>query len=397
MINIFKNNLKIKLLSLFLAFIMWIYVMVEADPIVIRDFNDIPVRITNIEQIKEKGMTISYDSDLKSNIVLRGRRSLFKDITKDKISLYGQIENPKLGENIVNIKASLPENIEYTIMPEKLGVILEQNVVIRKEIDVQKSGRLKEGVKITDINISPKSTWIEGPKSIVNKVDKLVCRLNLDNKDSDFNVRTEIVPLDKQGNVIEGINLKDRYAYLNVSVSNSKRVPIKVNLTGKLDEDYKLISYNISNDTVVIYGKQNELDKVKEIYTSKIDISNIREDKKIIANLEIPPNIQASVKDIEIEFKVSKLITKDFHIPKSRIIFNNIQNLDISKNNLPENILVKVVYLEELAGDIDEKDIQIFVNMQDDILETSKYEIKYNIPYPVERVDVVPRYVEIYK
>ncbi|OPJ54681.1 CdaR family protein [Alkalithermobacter paradoxus] len=398
MINIFKNNLKIKIISIFFAFFMWVYVMAEADPILIRDFNDIPITITNLEQLKDNGMTIDHNTRLRSNVILRARRSLLKDITRDVIKVYGTIKNPQLGENKIDLRIELPNNIEYTIIPDKLTVIVEENVVLRKEIEVQTKGTPKEGVKVSDINLNPKSTWIEGPKSIVSKVDKLICKLNLENKEHSFNVRAEIIPIDQQGNTVEGVYLRDRYTYVNLNVLNSKRVPIKVDMNDISDKGYKLLSYNLDNKMVTIYGNKRDLDNIDAIYTEKVDISNLKESTKKFVNLIIPENIDTTIKSVGIDFKVSKIISKEFYIPKSRINFNNnIQNLDISKNNLPDEIRVKVVYLEEFDSKLKEEDIQIFVNMQEVDPEHLKYELKYYIPYPVEYVDIMPKFVEIYR
>lgn len=56
---------------------------------------------------------------------------------------------------------------------------------------------------------------------------------------------------------------------------------------------------------------------------------------------------------------------------------------------------MKVTYLEGNGQDITEKDVQIFVNMQDDEYEPSKFRIKYNVLKEIESVHIDPEYVVI--
>ena len=64
MLDHFKNNFKIKLFSIIFAFIMWVYVMSEVDPIVIRSFENISVEtVTNIDEIRDNGLTFAYGQD----------------------------------------------------------------------------------------------------------------------------------------------------------------------------------------------------------------------------------------------------------------------------------------------------------------------------------------------
>ncbi|SHH19129.1 CdaR family protein [Tepidibacter thalassicus] len=396
MINIFKRNIKIKIISICFAFFAWIYVMAEVDPILIKDFNNVAVKITNIDVLQDSNMVIDPKSNLNVKVMLRGRRSLLKDIQKSNLNIYGKFENIKLGENELDLNIDVPNNVTYTIIPDKLVLNVEENMYVRKYIELDKINKLKEDFKISNMNINPEYTYVEGPRSLVKKVDRLVCKVNLKNKFKNFNAKIQIVPLDKYGKKVEGVNIKDKYAYVSVEVLKTKEVPLKINLTGDLDENYKLLGYELEPKNITISGPNEYIDNIKELYVEDFDISGLNEDKSVDLKINIPEKIQTEIKKVNLKINVSKIISKNFIISKNRIVFKgDIHNLDISKNNLPDNIKVKVAYLEDLEEKIKEEDIQLFINMQENEGNHAKFKIKYSMPYDVENVEIEPKYVVI--
>ena len=57
MINELKDNTKIKIISLLSAMVLWMYVMAVVDPEETKLFENIPVTITNINELNEKDLS----------------------------------------------------------------------------------------------------------------------------------------------------------------------------------------------------------------------------------------------------------------------------------------------------------------------------------------------------
>ena len=396
MIDILKRNLKIKTISTFFAFFMWIYVMAEVDPIILKDYDQIPVKINNINILEENNMVLYPEPNLNAKIILRGRRSLIKGIQKNDLYINTNLKSPKIGANKLELDLDVPNNITYTIMPSNITLNVEESLYTKKEISIRATNGSNEDLKVDKISYSPKSTFIEGPKSLVENVDKLICKVDLKNKSKDFNSKAQIIPVDKNRKIVEGVNIKDQYTYVNVGFTKDKKVPLILNLKGEIGEGYKLLGYELSSKEININGKINEIDKIKDIYTQEIDISNLKENKNINLNINIPQNIGSDIKSVNVSFKVAKLVSKNLTISSKRIEYkDNIHNLDISKNNLPDDINVKVTYIEGIGKDISEKDVQIFINMQESESDPSKFRIKYNVLNEIENVQISPEYVVI--
>lgn len=396
MIDIFKRNLKIKTISIFFAFFMWIYVMAEVDPIILKDYEQIPIKIDNINMLQENDMVLYPEPDLNAKIILRGRRSLIKGIQKNDLYINTNLKSPKIGTNKLELELDLPSNISYTIMPTGITLNIEESIYTKKDITIKPINNSNVNLQVDKINYSPKSTFIEGPKSLVGKVDKLICKVDLKNKNKNFNSKAQIIPVDKNGKTVEGVNIKDQYTYVDIGFTKTKKVPLILNLKGQIGEGYKLLGSELSSKEINITGKIGEIERVKDIYTQEIDISNLKENKNVNLNINIPQNINGDIKSVNASFKVGKLISKNLTISSKRIEYrDNIHNLDISKNNLPDDINVKVTYIEEDGKVITEKDIQMFVDMKEEQSNPAKFRIKYNVLNEVENVQISPEYVVI--
>ncbi|WP_099190337.1 CdaR family protein [Tepidibacter mesophilus] len=396
MIDIFKRNLKIKTISIFFAFFIWIYVMAEVDPIILKDYDEVAIKINNIDILQKNDMVLYPEPDSNAKIILRGRRSLIKDIQKNDLYIYTNLKSPKIGKNKLALDLDLPSNISYTIMPNSIDLNIEKNIYTKKDIKAEIVNGSNKHLKVDNISYSPKNTFIEGPKSLVEKVDRLICKVDLKNKSEDFHSKVQIIPVDKNGKAVQNIKVKDQYTYVDIGFTKTKEIPLILNLKGQMGEEYKLLGYDLSSKTINITGKINQIDNIKEIYTQEIDISNLKENKNINLDINIPQNINSDIKSVNVNFKVAKLISKNLTIPSKRIEYkDNIHNLDISKNNLPNDINVKVTYIEEEGINIDEKDVQLFINMKEPEGNPSKFRIKYNIPIEVESVQISPEYVVI--
>ena len=57
MITELKDNFKIKIISLLSAMVLWTYVMAIVDPEETKLFENIPVTITNINELNEKNLS----------------------------------------------------------------------------------------------------------------------------------------------------------------------------------------------------------------------------------------------------------------------------------------------------------------------------------------------------
>lgn len=393
MMNKLKHNTRMKIISLFSAIVLWLYVMTVVDPVIVQSYRDVPVTITNVDDIKSENLSIYSSSDLNTDIYIKGRMSSLKRIKKSDIYIHGEVDQPRDGKNVVDLEADLPNGATYQLNPQMVTVDLEKQISLNKKIEVKLEGRSSN--EIGDIQMSKSTTYVYGPRSLVNKVDKVVGVLKVEDKTENISYKIILKAVDKYGKEVKNVSIQDKSIIVNATLLESKQVPVNIKFDGNLPDGYELKEYNLSQKNIIIRGKEDVLSKIDSIDTFPINLNSIDKDTNIDIKLQLPEDVSSNSKYIAVKLDISKNISSTFEISKGNVSFiNNNGNIDTSKNNLPDKIKITVSYSDEIEN-LNQNDIKLYVDLGDNSLGDNKYKINHNIPYQVNKVTIEPENVTI--
>ena len=106
------------------------------DPEETKLFENVPVTITNINELDEKDLVIYPENDLTTSIYATGKLSNLKKVSKDDINVYGQINSPMEGKNEIYLKVSASQRISYEFKNSVIIVTLEKVINEDKNIKI---------------------------------------------------------------------------------------------------------------------------------------------------------------------------------------------------------------------------------------------------------------------
>ncbi|MCU9809436.1 hypothetical protein LEQ06_15470 [Paraclostridium sp. AKS46] len=394
--NRLKNNTKIKLISLLSALVLWLYVMTVEDPVETRTFSDIPVTITNMSVLEERGLTIYPKEELLADISIRANLSSLRPINRDNIYIYGRLDDPKEGKNVVYLQANLPERVnKYDIKPNVITLDLEKVVNEKRSISVDVEGEPK--INIDNIDTNKKTVDVSGPRTLVNKVTSIKATLDASDKYKDFSTKLKLVPVDANGDAVKGVKLDDNFVVATVKFLQEKVVPVKLVFDDSVSNQSNLEKYSINPKDITIEGKKEALDNINGINTKPITANDLKSNNSIDVALDIPKDVKIKNNISSIKLNINKNITSEFLISKSDIEIVSKESetgkeVDLSK--IPENIKITVSYSDEIK-DLSQKDIQLYIDMADTSQGEGKYPIKYKSKYDFKDVQIEPKIVEI--
>lgn len=394
--NRLKNNTKIKLISLLSALVLWLYVMTVEDPVETRTFSDIPVTITNMSVLEERGLTIYPKEELLADISIRANLSSLRPINRDNIYIYGRLDDPKEGKNVVYLQANLPERVnKYDIKPNVITLDLEKVVNEKRSISVDVEGEPK--INIDNIDTNKKTVDVSGPRTLVNKVTSIKATLDASDKYKDFSTKLKLVPVDANGDEVKGVKLDDNFVVATVKFLQEKVVPVKLVFDDSVSNQSNLENYSINPKDITIEGKKEALDNINGINTKPITANDLKSNNSIDVALDIPKDVKIKNNISSIKLNINKNITSEFLISKSDIEIVSKESetgkeVDLSK--IPENIKITVSYSDEIK-DLSQKDIQLYIDMADTSQGEGKYPIKYKSKYDFKDVQIEPKIVEI--
>ena len=368
--NKLKNNTKIKLISLLSAIVLWIYVMAIVDPEDSRLFENVPVVVTNIEELAENDLIVYPESDLVADINIKGKLSDVQKITVDDIHIYGTINNPMEGNNKLSLKVNITKQVSYEFKTDFIVVRLEKLLYDEKDIKPEIIGKYKDDVDT--VSLSQDTVEISGPRILIDQVDHVKASIKVD--DNSKNMLNQKVKLMAVNNV--GVEIK---------LLEEKEVPINIQLK---DNTVDISKYEIKPSMVTIRGKKDVLDNIDYINTKKLDIASIGPLTKV--ELEVPEGI--AIKDNNISIKL-----KESESSQQRLIYdsndvelkNNYDKIDASKLNIPDNINVEVE-LNDGESKIDKSDIKLYIDLSEGYEEGKKYNIKYATDKNVKSIIIIP-------
>ena len=371
MINKLKYNSKIKIISLLSAMVLWMYVMAIVDPEETKLFENIPVTITNKNELNERDLVIYPEQDLTTNIYVTGKLSNLKKVTKDDINVYGQINNPLEGNNEIYLKVSTSQRVNYDFKNPVMIVTLEKIISEDKSIKVDITGSGK------------------------NNVDNIMLQDNIDKvsgESNNFSQSIKLEPVDANGKVVEGVELEKDSVNVNIILLAQKTVPIILKLS---DNSESGVNYTMSQNTVTIKGKKDIVDSINNIETQPVKLSEILPGTSKDIYLQVPSGITIETKYITINKNSEENTLEEYtYTAKDIEIRNNTENIDKSKIKIPNSINVSIEYLQS-EGSINKDDIKLYIDLNEVSLEDNTCKIKYESIYEIEKINIDPDTVTI--
>lgn len=321
------NNFGLKILSVVLAFIVWLIIVNYDDPIITKTFSGVVVDINNAESIEKENKTYEIIND--SNIIsvkIKGQRSIVENMSKDYLKATADIKN-------ITFMNTIPIEVKSTRYSDRLNLIEPKTpnveVVIESKLDKQIKissniiGEAADGYKIGQIKPFVDVIFVEGPESVVSIVKEARVNIAITGAKESFTTASEVLLYDAEGEEIHDSMLKVSLEEITVDVEvlEVKEVPVSVEVTGTPKNGYGYTGAVICEpSSVKIAGNgsafkncsairvpaghisiEGASDNVKEnidiskFLPSNIELSDENEDRNIVVEAVIEPNQESVI------------------------------------------------------------------------------------------------------
>lgn len=397
MANKDKEQITAIIVSIAVAFVMWIYVMSDNNPTVSKTLKDVPVNLTNIENITENNLALVPGQNFMTNVAVTGKTSDIEKLTADDIRAEADMSTYlKKGDNSITVQIKqLPDGVMISDKAELMYINVKLDTFTEKSVSigVNVSGKTKDGFGHLDPVARPSEVLVSGPSTYVNMVSSVVGQIDLNGAGVDLNGSVPLKAQDKEGKNVSYVNIEPKYVDIYISVKPSKIVPIIVKTTGTIPSDKILKDIQLKTDKTVLIGDQKNLDKIGQVETVPFDISKITASttKEILLNLPSGVKILGDLKSINADFIVENKVEKVFSVSITP------ENKD---ENLKYEILTSTVSISLSGGEkqlspLDSKDISATVDLKDIGEGEYSLPVKITVPDGLKILDFSPQKVEV--
>lgn len=330
------KNFAIKILSVIVAFIIWLVIINITDPTITRSFTEIPVEILNENVITSSDQVYEVVEGDTVDVTVKGKRSVIEDITEEDFSASADLS--KLSTvNTAGIQVKLnrfaKENIELDWNNEVLRISLEARSSQQFKVQITAEGELADNYVLGDITTQPNMIEVSGGRSKIKRIASIGAQIQLKGQSNDFEADVTPILYDSDKDVIDGTNVtfsRDK-VHVNVQVLPSKPVPVYVDVTGTPAEGYSHIQTDYKPDSVMVSGSRAELEKLKSI-TIPISIEGAKDDIEQEADLTKYLGSSYKLADEFTTVSIRCVIEKN-----GKRTFSFV-NSDINLKNLPSNL-----------------------------------------------------------
>jgi YbbR domain-containing protein len=184
------ENKGLKALSLLLAVLLFV---VSRQPVIDLRLVGVPIEYRGLNpSVKIVGST-----EQTVGVRLSGPRDVVRSLTPNQLLVIADLSGKEPGERVVQLKVDesfLPDNVKVMqIEPASIRIKLEPNLTKRLRVEAHFSGNVAEGREIYGVELNPKEVEIEGPQSVVGKMERALTEIvNMDGRDSDFQTSVEV-------------------------------------------------------------------------------------------------------------------------------------------------------------------------------------------------------------
>lgn len=368
-----KSKIGSMLLSLVIAFGLWMYVITEVSPGFETTIDDIPLIVQGETLLNERGLMITNWSSTTVDLTLSGNRSDLNDLNRSNITLkvdLSAITDP--GVHKIDFSTSFPGNTASNAFtresqyPESISITVERRATKNVQVIPIYQGEIPEGYVSRRGNIVldyPKIT-VSGPESVVNQIEQALIAIDLTDQTESISQSYRYTLSDREGNPVDSelITVNVEEVHVDLTIHRIKRVQLDVQILNGGGATAEDVVYEIDPPIIQISGSDAALEQVGDVLIlGEIDLADYEENAKITFELSLPEGVTNDSGKIEavVDLKFVGLKTKEITIEEFEAI-NVPEGLeaDIITKELTVRVrgpeaLIKVLTAENIVATVD--------------------------------------------
>lgn len=289
-LSILTHNLGMKVIALVLSLGLWVFVAASINNVA-KFPGSIPVKIVNLNP----NLTAIYDTK-EVTINVSADANNWRQLSSDDFTAFLDLNG--LSTGTYNLKVTVSSNQSgvqvISVDPEEIMVRIE--TIEKKSVPVVAviSGQAADGQMVGGVDFSPEEVEISGPKSVIQMIDSVSAKIELNGESDNFSRTVLLKALNESGEVINNVEIAPTEVKSDVQITrsgNNKTVGVKVLTSGSPQSGYYINSIIAEPSVVDIIGQDSVLRQTQYLETAAIDVTNISETLIKTVNLSIPSGI----------------------------------------------------------------------------------------------------------
>lgn len=348
-----KNKIGNILLSLAVAFGLWLYVITVVSPGSTQTYYNIPVVIEGEPVLNDdRGLMITSTSTSTITVTLSGNRTDLSKVDNKNITVKADVSKIyEPGSQIevvptISFPGNVPNNafVIETKSPQKLYFTVERRLSKDVPVEVRWIGSAPEGFMTDRENrvLDYPLINVTGPQSVVNQIEKAIIDVDLNEQRESISADYHYTLCNAEDEPVDAelIVTNVEEVRLDVKIERVKDLMLAVSVTegGGAKEANAEVTLNV--DTIRVSGSEAVLEMLGDtLIIGNINLAEVTKNTVIAFAVPLPEGVtnRTGVTEVEAAVKLNGLATKDFviyriesiHVPEGLDVELITEKLDL--------------------------------------------------------------------
>ena len=365
-----KNKFAAAALSIFIATVLWLYVITTVSPGSKETYYNIPVVLANESVLTERGLMITARSASTANLVLSGNRTDLSKVDQSNITLKADLSSIyEPGTRIpISYTTSFPGNVASNAFvtesksPGTIYLNVERRVSKAIPVEVKWIGSVPDGFIADRDNMLLEYPTIQltGPQSVADQIEKAVIEVDLTEQRESISWDCTYTLCNAAGEPVDAglITTNAEQIHLEVKIQRVKDVQLVYQLVEGGGAKAENAQITLSMDKIRVSGSEAALELMgDQLVVGTIDLTEISEDTVKTFTIPLDEGITnlTGVAEVTADIRLTGLGTKDLLIRQINVV------------NVPEGLEVELI-TQELTVKLRGPSAQIAALTDEDVM-----------------------------
>lgn len=379
-----KNKFTSILLSVAIAFGLWMYVITSVSPGSEDTYYNIPVVLEGESVLAERNLMITETSSTNVALSLSGNRSDLYKVNSSNITLKANVSGIlEEGTHAITYTISYPGDVANNAFdvlaqnPKYIYVTVEKRVTKEVPVEVKWIGSTPEDFMSDRENkvLDYAYITVSGPASVADLIEKAVIEVDLTEQRESISQSYRYTLCDEEGNPVdaERITTNVEEVHLEVKIQRVKEVELQLDVTyggGATEANTRI---EINPGTIRLSGGEAVLEELGDVIVlGKINLAEITKSQDQTFTINLPEGVTnlTGVTEAEVSITFSGLSTKEFTIDNIKLV--NIPE-GMEAELITERLTVMVRGPSAQINALTEEDISVEVDLTDAEADTATF------------------------
>ncbi|MHB8170727.1 MAG: CdaR family protein [Thermincolia bacterium] len=309
MTNFYRRNGSIKVVSILLALLLWVYVGNLQNPTGDRVIPNVP--------LEHRGLSSELAvSAIQSTVTVRvqGLSSALNTLSPRDIKAYVSLEEAHPGVNWRPVKVTgIPSGLRLaSVQPEQVKVDI--TTIGRKQvyINIEYLGKTAPGYGVAQPVLKPEVVVVRGPVEKLDQVARAMVTVELRGGKNELVEYLPVQLIDGKGGAVDSrlVQFEPKVVEVRVPITKnpvSLELPIRAVLQGEPANGFRVERVVVSPAKVMASGEGKSLQGLKEALTMPIDVTGKDGDFTVEVGLKAPAGVTFDKPKVRVEVKLKDL------------------------------------------------------------------------------------------